>query len=154
MNNQSPLKDPHLPTGIMPQPQKGTQREKIVRFASLYLLHTAEIYMQGCATGKTDNLKSYLQWLDDRFWNAKGAMEGRKNWDVAFKQDDIYVLPDAKQKEIRKAESLIGMEGIAKYIYTMVRLFWDTYGESNNSLIKFTTVFIPNETKRVSRGVY
>lgn len=138
--------------GILPQPQKAKQRERVVRYASLYILHLADIYLQGCRSGKADDMKEFLEWADKRFWEAKKQMDGRSAWNVVFKPGDVYNLSPA-QMQMRKAEAIVGLEGIAKFLQCNARLFWDAYSRSN-SLTKFTTEFIPAETKKIAYGRY
>lgn len=133
-----------------PQPFKAQSRERVVKYASLYCLHMADFYIQSCATGQSDNLKKFLEWLDKKFYESKYAIDGRKNFDVSFSEKDVYKM-EGKLADIRKAEMVVGLQGIAKYIYSMVRLFWDRT-DNSNSLVKFTTKFLPMITKRVAEG--
>jgi hypothetical protein len=103
--------------------------------------------MQGCATGHADNLKEYLEWLDKRCWTAAENMNKRGDWNVAFKPEDVYLL-STNQQSLRKAEAVDSLKAVVKFIQCNVRLFWDAYGHSN-SLRKFTTEFLPAETKKV-----
>ncbi len=135
-----------------PQPFKARNREKIVRYASLYCLHMADLYIQQCITGQSNNLKEFLKWLDKRFWEAQAEITKRGNWDVKFKEGDTYKM-NKKTAQIRQMEAEVGLEGIAKFIYSMVRLYWDKTGKSND-LKKFATKFIPAITKQIANGKY
>jgi hypothetical protein len=97
-------------------------------------------------------MKEFLEWADKRFWEAKKQMDGRSAWNVVFKPGDVYNLSPA-QMQMRKAEAIVGLEGIAKFLQCNARLFWDAYSRSN-SLTKFTTEFIPAETKKIAYGRY
>jgi len=134
-----------------PQPVKASKREKVIGYATLYCLHMAEMYIQGCRAGESNDLNLFLKWLDKRFWEAKKELESRENWDVKFKKDDTYKM-DGALKNIRQIEAKVGLEGIAKYIYALVRLFWEETQKSN-SLEKFTTEFLPTLTKKLAKGL-
>jgi len=137
---------------IIATPQKAKYRNKVVGYATLYCIHMADLYIQGAASGESNDLKKFLYWLDKRFWESKRDMELRTNWDVNFKEDDVYKI-DGMLKVIRKNEAIGGLEGIAKFIYSMVALFWQKIdkGENmgRNSLTDFTTIFLPKYAKSV-----
>ena len=132
-----------------PLPFKAENREKVVRYSSLYLLHLGDKYIQGYSG---NSLLEFLKWLDKTFWETSKEIGKRTNWDVKFKEGDVYKFA-RKQSEIRRAEAEVGLEGIAKYIKCLVRLYWDKTNHSDN-LEKFLTKFVPNITKQIAKGRY
>lgn len=128
-------------------PFKSGDREKVVRYASLYCLHMADKWMQQSQSSETDDLAKFLEWLDKTFWIASQNIIVRKDKGVKFGDNDTYDL-SPEQIKLKKIEEIQDFEGVAKYIYSAVAVFWDKYNKSN-SLTKFTTKFLPKFTKDV-----
>jgi hypothetical protein len=137
-----------------PQPFKSGDRDKVVRYASLYCLYLADLYIQSCATGHSNNLEEFLEWADKRFWAIKNDIDSRANWDVVFKPGDAYKL-EGQLANVRKQDALDALDGVAKFLYSNIRLYWDKGGKfKSNSLKDFTTNFLPLETKKIVSGNY
>jgi hypothetical protein len=137
-----------------PLPFKSDSREKVVRYASLYVLYMADLYMQSICVG-TNDLKMFLKWVDDRFWNSFGELKKRANWDIILDDKGGKYDVKGKIKEMRFIEAFINLDSIAKYLKSIVRLYWDMPGTfEKNSLNEFTTKFIPRITKKIVNGKY
>jgi hypothetical protein len=130
-----------------PQPFKSDTREKVVRYASLYLLHLGDKYIQGYSG---NSLLGFLKWFDKSMYETQAEIKKRMNWDVHFKDKDVYTMTKAKAR-VRQAEAEVGLEGIAKFIKALVRLYWDKTNSSDN-LEQFLTKFVPNITTQIAKG--
>jgi len=136
------------------QPHKSDKRSKVVAYAALYCLHMIAMYMEGCKTGEANDLRKFLKWLDKRFWEAQKELQSRTNWDVKFKPDDIYKL-EGMMAIVSRNEAIGGLEGIAKFIYAVVKLYMEEAKSSSlgeNSLTDFSTKFLPKFSKNIQYG--
>lgn len=132
---------------MLPTPAKGKTRRVTGKLTALYMLKMADLYIQQCASGSSDDLMAFLIFYynslkkkrDDVLNNSKDG-----KFEVSFGLEDVYLLV-GQQAQIAINEACEKLQAAARFGMSMIRLFWDD-NDNSMSLIKFSK-WLPRFTK-------
>jgi len=128
---------------IIPEPAKSSRKDRVIHYAFLYILHLADLYMCSCPTGKSKDLKFFLGWIDKMFWEKDKELETKKGFNF------LNPFESARAKETKRMDLI----GIAKFLYSSVRIYWDEVEEGKrNDLSFFTTQWLPHYKNKLCQG--
>ena len=131
-------------------PFKGKNRQDTIGYTSLFTIKLADEYIKQCASGDSNDLNKYLKYVDKYFWDkldeiAKASKDGK--YEIEFKENDKYVLGGQKATLARN-EVIEKLQATARFIYSLVRIYWDS-GEGKENSLKGFIFWLPRYTNKL-----